>query len=579
MSISRRSSGGVSSSYDGSLGNLMPFITHSDPLDSKYLSRSILEITKDVCYSSNVSKDISKERFSSHNQSNESIEKYRSMCTDSVGDKKSVSIQVNSNKGVDNDEMSRPGIPRRRFSISYIGSESQLMKEDELTISSSTIRNDESDDKTTLNTGEGGDLCDNPRNKYDRNKLCAGESQSTVKRKSFQHVHRSMSPIEANHLLCLLLSKDPWRRNNGGLYSYNSRDHSYQLNTFQDTGCKSWYSISNRDLIDPFSDNNSCIPQYTSTARRAMFELIGTSETARPDPDLSDNDLSLRFIKGTLVVCDLHGKLQLNIVPPIFGYLYKRSDCSFSFPPMRWNKRYVVVHECHLYWFDSESSYRLFGIHGARGSVNFILFYAQMDLSHNKHRFSIEFESLKKALIFEVCDNTMDRGLWTGALQAHLKKAMEIRHRTGHHIDWKALEAEVVRIRTESGLKGKFWRCINEAHNRMFDVRPPKSSLTNIATTNDTVWSTANQRSASFLSTGSAAGVMSANGWVRCRTGSIGSIGAVPYRKSSIADSSDCVIMRKDSVNIGITTCSGASGTYPGNSRRHSVEDQFLKIK
>lgn len=251
-------------------------------------------------------------------------------------------------------------------------------------------------------------------------------------------------------------------------------------------------------------------------------------------------------------------------------------------PPIRWQKRYVVVHECHLYWFDSESSYRLFGINASRGSVNLILFRAQMDLSHNKRRFSIEFEDLQKSIVFHVCDSSMDRGLWTGAIQAHLKKAIEVRHRTGNHIDWKALEFEVCRIRYESGIKGKFWRCSTEAHNRMYEVHPPIHEIASFGSLNSVIWgSDGYKRNNSVLSTGSViepgTGTATSGCWNRRRTGSIASSTAGAfgnkYRAPSISGLSDCNLSRKDSVNIvGVATCSGASGTYPGNSRRHSAE-------
>ncbi|KAK6588890.1 pleckstrin homology (PH) domain containing [Cryptosporidium xiaoi] len=208
-----------------------------------------------------------------------------------------------------------------------------------------------------------------------------------------------------------------------------------------------------------------------------------------------------------------------------------------------------------------------------------------MDLSHNKKRFSIEFEDVQKSLVFQVCDNSMDRGLWTGAIQAHLKKALEVRHRTTHHIDWKALEFEVCRIRNESGLKGKLWRCSTEAHNRMYEVHPPRHDIASFTSLNSVVWGeNPYKRNSSMLSAGSIVepGISNygSRGWDR-RAGSLSSstVGAF-YRNNrlpSISGLSDYNAVRKDSMNVvgGITTCSGTSGTYPVNSRRHSSERLF----
>ncbi|KAF7457320.1 putative transmembrane protein [Cryptosporidium felis] len=571
MSFSRRSSGGLSSSYDGSLGNLTPFLTHSDPLDSKYLSRSMLEITRDVCYNSSKrnSRDeplgkefnyVQKERTYTNRFGPNKLNKSAGQYVDGNSTGNDFAAKNNENA-------------RRRFSISYVQNPSSDSKE---------VRRESSKDNVFINEKDK-DHPDYPhtaRSSYLKEKA----NYNTVDKKFGQQVaNKKMNVYQANQLLCSLLERDPCRLNSSGLYSYNSQDHSYKINTFQD-GCKHWYSNNNRELIDPFSDtNNSYIPQYTTNARRAMYELIGASEATRPDPDLSDEDLSLRFVRGTLVVCDIHNKLQLNLVPPIFGYLYKKSDTQFSVPPIRWQKRYVVVHECHLYWFDSESSYRLFGINASRGSVNLILFRAQMDLSHNKRRFSIEFEDVHKSLVFQVCDNSMDRGLWTGAIQAHLKKALEVRHRTGHHIDWKALEFEVCRIRYESGIKGKLWRCSTEAHNRMYEVHPPRHDVASFGSLNTVVWGNERyNRNNSILSTGSVVepctGTATSGYYNRRRTCSITSSldFGNKYRTGSVSGLSDCNMLRKDSINIvGITTCSGTSGTFPGNSRRHSVERQF----
>ncbi|KAJ1608880.1 hypothetical protein OJ253_1743 [Cryptosporidium canis] len=574
MSCSRRSSGGISSSYDGSLGNLTPFLTHSDPLDSKYLSRSMLEITRDVCYNSSkrnskggesLGKEfnyVQKERLSAN------VSETNRFC----GDINSP-VNTRNQKKIDTSERNPENMSRRRFSISYVQNPPNKAAERQY-----------NQKERCSNYGK-----DDGNSEY----LHCGSSSSNAKdRANYQMERKNSQPLinkkmniyQANQLLCSLLERDPCRLNSSGLYSYNSHDHSYKINTFQE-GCKHWYS-NDREAIDPFSDtNNSYIPQYTTNARRAMYELIGASETTRPDPDISEDDLSLRFVRGTLVVCDIHNKLHLNVVPPIFGYLYKKSDRQFSVPPIRWQKRYVVVHECHLYWFDSESSYRLFGINASRGSVNLILFRAQMDLSHNKRRFSIEFEDVQKSIVFQVCDSSMDRGLWTGAIQAHLKKALEVRHRTGHHIDWKALEFEVCRIRYESGIKGKFWRCSTEAHNRMYEVHPPRHDIASFGSLNSVLWGNDGyKRNNSVLSTGSViepgTGTATSGCWNNRRNGSVASsIGGAfgnKYRIPSVSGLSDCNLLRKDSVNIvGVTTCSGTSGTYPGNSRRHSVERQY----
>ncbi|POM84694.1 hypothetical protein CmeUKMEL1_13675 [Cryptosporidium meleagridis] len=576
MSFSRRSSGGLSSSYDGSLGNLTPFLTHSDPLDSKYLSRSMLEITRDVCYNNSLKRNskggeslgkefnyLQKEKpYSGREESNKlNVDLHSSIDT----------LHQNKNDtAIGNSE----NMSRRRFSISYVQDPQNK-----------GIENRYNQKDRNSNYGRGENNSEYLHCRKSSSNIKNNSSYQIEKKNSQPLVNKKMNVYQANQLLCSLLERDPCRLNSSGLYSYNSNDQSYKINTFQD-GCKHWYSNNNREMIDPFSDNNnSYIPQYTTNARRAMYELIGTSETSRPDPDLSDDDLSLRFVRGTLVVCDIHNKLQLNVVPPIFGYLYKKSDRQFSVPPIRWQKRYVVVHECHLYWFDSESSYRLFGINASRGSVNLILFRAQMDLSHNKRRFSIEFEDVQKSIVFHVCESSMDRGLWTGAIQAHLKKALEVRHRTGHHIDWKALEFEVCRIRYESGIKGKFWRCSTEAHNRMYEVHPPRHEIASFGSLNSVIWgSDGYKRNNSVLSTGSViepgTGTATSGCWNRRRTGSIASSSAGAfgnkYRAPSISGLSDCNLLRKDSVNIvGVTTCSGASGTYPRNSRRQSTERQY----
>lgn len=312
MSFSRRSSGGLSSSHDGSLGNLTPFLTHSDPLDSKYLSRSMLEITRDVCYNS----------LKRNSKGNESLGKefnYIQTEKSNVAEANRFTGDLDSPAGIryqkKNDACTRnqENMSRRRFSISYVQKPPSKAME----------RQCNQADRDS-NYGK-----DENSPEY----LHCGKPSSNIKdRSSYQIeknsnqplINKKMNVYQANQLLCSLLERDPCRLNNSGLYSYNIHDHSYKINTFQD-GCKHWYS-NNREVIDPFSDtNNSYIPQYTSNARRAMYELIGASETSRPDPDLSDDDLSLRFVRGTLVVCDLHNKLHLNVVPPIFGKLSDNS--------------------------------------------------------------------------------------------------------------------------------------------------------------------------------------------------------------------------------------------------------------
>ncbi|KAH8583975.1 uncharacterized protein ELE39_002733 [Cryptosporidium sp. chipmunk genotype I] len=308
MSFSRRSSGGLSSSYDGSLGNLTPFLTHSDPLDSKYLSRSMLEITRDVCYNNSLKRNskggeslgkefnyIQKEKpYSSREETNK--------LNDLESPIDTLERKKNDTNIVDSENMSR-----RRFSISYVQN-----------LPNKVMENRYNQDRDN-NYGRVGN---NPEHLHCRRPSSNMNNSSSyqIEKKSDQPlINKKMNVYQANQLLCSLLERDPCRLNSSGLYSYNSNDQSYKINTFQD-GCKHWYSNNNREMIDPFSDtNNSYIPQYTTNARRAMYELIGASEASRPDPDLSDDDLSLRFVRGTLVVCDIHNKLQLNVVPPIFG--------------------------------------------------------------------------------------------------------------------------------------------------------------------------------------------------------------------------------------------------------------------
>lgn len=309
MSFSRRSSGGVSSSYDGSLGNLTPFITHPDPLDSRYLSRSMLEITRDVCYNNSNNKTT---------RVDETLGKeFNYVQKNKIEEKRSIKVSKNYDIHGDvyvsekNEALIKDGsgMSRRRFSISYVqNSCSDSTEKQKYQRDNSNSYEKKNDDCSNLFSRRSSSQLKNIINDNLGNR-----------RNSQQLTSKRMNIYQANQLLCSLLERDPCRLNNSGLYSYNSRDHSYQINTFQD-GCKHWYSNNNREVIDPFSDtNNSYIPQYTTNARRAMYELIGTSENARPDPDLSDDDLSLRFVRGTLVVCDLHNKLQLNVVPPIFG--------------------------------------------------------------------------------------------------------------------------------------------------------------------------------------------------------------------------------------------------------------------
>ncbi|KAH8740062.1 hypothetical protein FG386_000889 [Cryptosporidium ryanae] len=314
MSFSRRSSGGVSSSYDGSLGNLTPFITHSDPLDSKYLSRSMLEITRDLCYKGASKRNSEMEEVlgkefnyvqrgdkSSTRSSNEQINYNKKECFS--GDIRNFKVEDTSNNST--------SMSRRRFSISYVNNNPSSNE------SEKQIKNQR--DRISITGGDR--TCPN----YLLNKRSSSQLKDDAYTRNFANCsktqlnNKKMNVYQANQMLCSLLERDPCRLNSSGLYSYNSRDHSYKINTFQD-GCRNWYSSNNKELIDPFSDaNNSYIPQYTTNARRAMYELIGTSELTMPDPDLSDNDLSLRFVRGTLVVCDLQNKLQLNLVPPIFG--------------------------------------------------------------------------------------------------------------------------------------------------------------------------------------------------------------------------------------------------------------------
>lgn len=317
MSFSRRSSGGLSSSYDGSLGNLTPFLTHSDPLDSKYLSRSMLEITRDVCYNS--LKRNSKGVESLGKEFNY-VQKEKSNITETNRFNDGLSSPVNTRYQKKDDASTRhpENMSRRRFSISYVQNPPSKAMERQC-----------SQAHRDSNYGN---------NENNPEYLHCGKSSSNIKDRSNYQIEKNSQPLinkkmnvyQANQLLCSLLERDPCRLNSSGLYSYNIHDHSYKINTFQD-GCKHWYS-NNREVIDPFSDtNNSYIPQYTTNARRAMYELIGASETSRPDPDLSDDDLSLRFVRGTLVVCDLHNKLHLNVVPPIFGKLCDHSATRNSF--------------------------------------------------------------------------------------------------------------------------------------------------------------------------------------------------------------------------------------------------------
>lgn len=309
MSFSRRSSGGFSSSYDGSLGNLTPFLTHSDPLDSKYLSRSMLEITRDVCYNNSLKRN-SRGGESLGKEFNY-VQKKKSDSnkaeTNRINDDLSSSIDTLPQKKMDASIGNSENMSRRRFSISYVQNPSNKVIENQhIQDRGVNYRRNENNSEYLHHRKSSQNL---------RNR-----SSYQVEKKSNQKLNKKMNVYQANQLLCSLLERDPCRLNSSGLYSYNSNDQSYKINTFQD-GCKHWYS-NNREIIDPFSDtNNSYIPQYTTNARRAMYELIGASETSRPDPDLSDDDLSLRFVRGTLVVCDLHNKLQLNVVPPIFGKL------------------------------------------------------------------------------------------------------------------------------------------------------------------------------------------------------------------------------------------------------------------
>ncbi|KAH7647513.1 hypothetical protein FG379_000729 [Cryptosporidium bovis] len=312
MNFSRRSSGGVSSSYDGSLGNLTPFLTHSDPLDSKYLSRSMLEITRDLCYSGtpkrNSKMEVLGKEFnyvqrgdkSSSNNSTEKISYAKRDCfSGNICNPKIEDASTNSTS-----------MSRRRFSISYVNNNTSSNE------SEKQVKSQKDGFNITEREKNYPDHSLNKRFSQLKDDSCARNFANGSKS---QISNKKMNVYQANQMLCSLLERDPCRMNNSGLYSYNSRDHSYKINTFQD-GCRNWYSNDNKELTDPFSDaNNSYIPQYTTNARRAMYELIGTSESTMPDPDLSDNDLSLRFVRGTLVVCDLRNKLQLNLVPPIFG--------------------------------------------------------------------------------------------------------------------------------------------------------------------------------------------------------------------------------------------------------------------
>lgn len=164
--------------------------------------------------------------------------------------------------------------------------------------------------------------------------------------------------------------------------------------------------LSSRTPSPPWNRSTSVVDPHDILLRR--FEK-------HPTP-LSSDDLVLDNSRGVTEVVDPARVLGLESVPLCKGYLLKRQKQTLALR----QKRFVVLDNCSLSWYKSESLYSAHGTRACRGLISFILHPCTVDFG-NRDEFLVTIERCNYSFIFSLpAESTQLKGHWMASLVLHI---------------------------------------------------------------------------------------------------------------------------------------------------------------
>ena len=88
----------------------------------------------------------------------------------------------------------------------------------------------------------------------------------------------------------------------------------------------------------------------------------------------------------------------------------------------RWARRFLLLHRCHLFWFECMNSYLSLGLDGCLGSLSLLINPIQIELDPKR---STRFVLAVGEWLYMIVDTSIerrDRGAWVLHLLAHQNK-------------------------------------------------------------------------------------------------------------------------------------------------------------